>query len=151
MRFLVDTNIIIDHVKDRGSFGDPARKLMMLGFLHEFELWMSSSQITDAYYLLSAGGKRSLANMAKSELKDARLSVRVCSLTEADVDAALDSTWDDFEDACVYQCALKLKADAIVTRNQRNFDKSSIKVFDCEELFAYLENEKGLSYDYLPF
>lgn len=147
MRLLVDTNIIIDHVKNRGSFGGPAQKLMTLGYLHEFELWMSSSQFTDAYYLLSDGGKPSLADEVKGKLKGVREVVRICSLGEADVDAALDSTWDDLEDACVYQCACKLKADAIITRNQGDFEKSSIKVFDCDELFAYLAEEKGLTYE----
>lgn len=46
--------------------------------------------------------------------------------------------------------ALKVKADAIVTRNQEDFEKSSIKVFDCTGLFAYLEEEKGLVYDFVP-
>ena len=67
---------------------------------------------------------------------------RICPSTEADVDAALDSAWDDFEDACVYQCARRLKADAIITRNQKDFARSSIKVFDCDELFAYLEKRR---------
>lgn len=151
MRCLVDTNIIIDHVKDRGSFGIPARKLMMLGFLHELELWVSSSQITNAYYLLSDGGKPSLSGKVKSSLKGVRAAVRVCSFGESDVDAALDSTWDDFEDACVYQCALRMKADAIITRNKSDFEKSSIKVFDCDELFAYLAEEKGLTYEEIPW
>ena len=39
---------------------------------------------------------------------------------------------------CVYQYALKLEVDAIVTRNQKDFEKSLIKVFDRDELFAYL-------------
>lgn len=151
MKLIVDTNIIIDHVKDRGPFGSSAQKLMMLGFLHELELWMSSSQITDAFYLLSDGGKPSLASKVKSGLKGVRAAVRVCSFSEADVDAALDSTWVDFEDACVYQCALRLKADAIITRNQKDFEKSSIKVFDCDELFAYLAEEKGLTYEEIPW
>ena len=42
---------------------------------------------------------------------------------------------------CVYQYALKLEADAIVTR----------KVFDCDELFAYLAEEKGLTYEEMPW
>ena len=44
----------------------------------------------------------------------------------------------------------QIKADAIITRNQKDFARSSIKVFDCDELFAYLEKEKGLVYDFIP-
>lgn len=151
MRFFVDTNIILDYLDERPGFVDSARKLMILGFLQEFELFMSASQATDLFYLLTNGGRASEAESVKKSMRHARQFVRVCSLTEADVDAALESTWHDFEDACVYQCALKLKADAIITRNQQDFEKSSIKVFDCDELFAYLAEEKGLTYEEIPW
>ena len=58
--------------------------------------------------------------------------------------------WGDFEDACVYYAARKIKADAIITRNRKGFAWSSIKVFDCDELFAYLEREVGVSYAGVP-
>ena len=45
MRFLVDTNIAIDHMMDREPFSRSASKLITLGFLHEFELGMSSSKL----------------------------------------------------------------------------------------------------------
>lgn len=151
MNYFVDTNIVVDYLDERPKFFESARKLMILGFLHEFTLWMSSSQVTDLFYLLSNGGRSSEASEVKKSIRDARQFVRICSLAEADVDAALDSTWDDFEDACVYQCALKLKADAIITRNQKDFEKSTIKVFDCDELFAYLATERGLTYEEIPF
>ena len=80
-----------------------------------------------------------------------RKHVHICSLNEADVDAVLDSTWGDFEDACVCQSALKLKEDAIVTRNQKDFEKSSLRVFDCEEFFDHLAEDKGLAYEEIAF
>ena len=51
----------------------------------------------------------------------------------------------------MYQYALKLEVDAIVTRNQKDFEKSLIKVFDRDELFAYLVEEKGLTYEEMPW
>ncbi len=151
MNFFVDTNIVVDYLNKRPEFFESARKLMILGFLHEFTLWMSSSQVTDLFYLLTNGGCPSEGDVAKRSIRQMRKMVRICSLTEADVEAALDSTWGDFEDACVYQCALRVKADAVVTRNQKDFGKSSIKVFDCDELFVYLAEEKGLTYEGIPW
>ena len=151
MRLFVDTNIVLDYLDERPGYVGPARKLMILGFLHEFDLWMSASQTTDLFYLLTNGGRASEATEVKRTMQRARQFIRVCSLNEADVDAALDSTWNDFEDACGYQCALKLKADAIITRNRKDFEKSSIRVLDCEELFDYLAEEKGLVYEEIPF
>ena len=151
MRYVIDTNIFIDFFAHRKPYEDSARKLLLLGALREFSLWVSSSQITDIFFMLTTGPQRMNREQAKTALRMLRKQSRVCSLAEADVDAALDSTWDDFEDACVYQCALKLKADAIITRNQKDFEKSSIKVFDCDQLFAYLAEEKGLTYEEIPW
>ena len=149
MRLLVDTNIIIDYLQDRRPFSELAELLLTLAYVKEHELWVSSSQVTDAFYLLSEGGKPALAENAKHLLRQMRQVVRIGSLGELDIDAALDSPWEDFEDACVYQCACKVKADAIITRNQKDFARSSIKVFDCDELFTYLKDEKGLDYGFI--
>ena len=45
----------------------------------------------------------------------------------------------------------QVEADAIITRNQKDFEKSTIKVFDCDELFAYLAEEKGFTYEEIPW
>ena len=88
---------------------------------------------------------------AKDALRKLRRAVRVYPLAEDDVDAAIDSPWPDFEDACVHRTAVRLKADAIVTRNQKDYLASIVRVLDCEGLFAYLENEKGISYAEIPW
>ena len=151
MRLMLDSSIVIDYLKTRDPFYAGARKLILLGFLAEHELWFSSAQANDVFYTLTGGGKPSLAVQLKRDLKELRRGVRICGVNEVEFDTALDSSWVDLEDACVYQCALKLKADAIITRNQKDFDKSSIKVFDCDELFAYLAEEKGLTYEEIPW
>lgn len=51
-----------------------------------------------------------------------------------------------FSCACVHQSALKLKADAIVTRNKGDFERSFVPVLDCDELFALIEEERGIVY-----
>lgn len=56
------------------------------------------------------------------------------------------SAWIDLEDAFVFQTALKVKADAIVTRNEDGFTQSSIRTFNCADLFDFLEQENGLTY-----
>lgn len=146
LKLLVDTNIIVDFFEDRPPHVESTNLLMSLGAIGEFDLWISSSQFTDAFYLLSAGGKASLVKLTKERLRHIRNYVRVCALGESEIDAALDSPWEDVEDACIYQCALKVKADAIITRNKSDFARSSLKVFDCEELFEYLEKKHGISY-----
>lgn len=71
----------------------------------------------------------------------------IYATNEADYDAVSKSTWDDLEDAFVYQTALAVKADAIITRDKTGFSRSPLPTFDCEGLFDYLEREEGLVYD----
>ena len=123
----------------------------MLGKLHEIELFASASQWTDMFYILSSGGKRSQAQEVKQAFRKLRQGVRVAGLSESDIDDALASAWPDFEDACVYQAGQSVKAEAIITQNLQDFEGSAIPVFDCGGFFAYLQQEKDLTYSLIDF
>lgn len=151
MRLVLDTNILIDISIGREPYVNSATKLFELGYLGEFELWIGSSQITDLIYVITEGGKASLAAEARETMRSLRKSVHVYATNEADFDAVQNSTWDDLEDAFVFQTAMQVKADAIITRDKKGFQKSCLKAFDCEELFDYLEREKGLAYEDIPW
>lgn len=147
MRLFLDTNVVLDHVLGREPFAADAAKLMVLMRLGEFEGWCGASQYTDLFYILTKGPGRVPPEAAKKVIRDLRGIVRTCSLSDEDAESALASTWDDFEDGCIYQMALKVRADAIITRNQADFAKSSIRVFDCTELFDYLTATQGITYE----
>lgn len=150
MRLLIDTNIIIDFALRREPFFEQARLLMTLGELGEFDLFISGSQITDVYYLLSNGGKESRAEPAKRFLRSICDFVRIVPIGQGEIQSALDSDWNDFEDACVYQAARSVKADAIITRNRKDFEKSHIKVFGCDGFFEWLKNAMNVEYTEMP-
>ena len=67
MRLMLDSSIVIDYLKTRDPFYAGARKLILLGFLAEHELWFSSAQANDDVYTLTRGGKRSLAVQLKRD------------------------------------------------------------------------------------
>lgn len=144
MKLLLDTNILLDCMMDRQPFAADARKLLIMGALGEADLWMSPSQFTDAFYLLTEGDKPRLADMVKLRLLKVKRLARICTLGEYDIENVLESSWPDFEDACLYQCAKKLHVDAIITRNKADFERSTVPVYDCTEFFAYLEDACGL-------
>lgn len=146
MRLLVDTNIVIDHLRKRHPHADSARLLLALGKLGEFELWLSPTQMGDAFYLLTDGGKRTLSHQVHEELRELRKAVRICQYGEQEIDKALHLGWPDFEDALVYEAARAIKADAILTRNQEDFEKSTIPTFDCDEFFDWYASEHGIHY-----
>ena len=47
---------------------------------------------------------------------------------------ALTCEWKDYEDAIQYMSAVREGADCIVTRNKKDFQKSSIPVYTIDEL-----------------
>lgn len=147
MRLVLDTNILLDIVMGREPYVSSADKLVTLGYLGEFELWIGSSQITDMLYVITEGGKPSLADEARRKMKLLRKSMHVYATNEADYDAVSQSAWGDLEDVFVYQTAVAVKADAIITRDKDGFEKSPLKAFDCDGFFAHLESEKSLTYD----
>lgn len=148
-KLLLDTNVIIDFLRMREPRFESARLLMIAGKVGEFSLWMSSSQITDLIYILSDGGKRSLMNETLRMLRGIRPIVNVASVTANETDKILETTWKDPEDALLFEIALKLHADAIITSNAKDFESDAIRVLSADEFFETLLEEEGLSYDFV--
>ena len=123
---------------------------MVFANMGDYELWMSSSQVTDLSYLLS-GGRRSEQMAAKKAIMKLRRIVNVCSVGVEEVDRALESPWSDFEDALVHQAAMGFGARCIITRNQADFTMSAIPTFDCTEFFEWFEEKERIHFEEVAF
>ena len=150
-KLLVDTNVLIDYLSMREPFYNEARLLMIVGRVGEFELWMTSSQVTDLIYILSDGGKQSLMPSVLERLRGLRTFVEVFAVGGAEVDRMLASAWKDPEDALMFESALSLKADAIITRNAKDFESSLVRAMTAREFFSWLRDEKGVDYQEVAF
>ena len=71
--------------------------------------------------------------------------VNVYAAGVQEIRQGLRACWDDPEDAMLHAVAQKIQAAAIITRNQADFEKSPIPVFDCQEFFEDLAS-KGVQY-----
>lgn len=145
-RFVVDTNVLIDYLVERKPFNAKAELLMALGYINEFELWIGTSQVSDLIYIITDGGKLSLSEYAQATMTALKKMLHIYATDAEDYDNVARCSFDDLEDAFVFQTALKVKADAIITRDKAGFAHSSIKVFDCDELFDKLAKEKDIEY-----
>lgn len=144
MRLLLDSSIIIDYLARRAPFCESAERLMLLGKTGDHELWVSTTQANDIFYVLGEG-KKSNAPRVKEAMGKLKTFLRFCGLDEDGFLHALDSTWEDLEDACVHEVALRLSADAIVTRNKKDFRQSAVPVYDCGELLRLTGADEGFS------
>ena len=142
MKALMDTCIIIDALQNRQPFCEDAQKIFLLCANDEFEGFLTAKAITDIYYLTH----RYLHNDKATR----EIIVKLCKLfsivdtSSLDIINALSSEVSDFEDAVMIESALRYGTDCIVTRNVKDYSKSSIPIFDPEEFISFLVNrEKG--------
>jgi len=118
IKALIDTNVIIDVGRNRLPFYHDSAEIFRLideNVLHGF---VSSSIITDIFYLLQKDeGKEKALNFLKALVE----VVDVLSVDKDTINAALASGWTDFEDAVQTQVAIENDMDVIITRNVKDF------------------------------
>ena len=149
-KLLLDTNIVLDFLHHRDPHFEKARLLMICGRVGEFSLWISSSQATDIIFIMTHGGKKEYVPEVLGKLRTLRIFVNVYPVTDRDVDKMLATTWSDPEDALLADLALKMQADAVITRDE-NFPKpEGIPVLNCDEFFDWIREEFGLTYAEVP-
>lgn len=149
VKVLLDTNILVDFALRREPYFGQARKVMILGYLREIELWMGSSQISDLIYVMTEGGKPQFNQQVQNALAKMLQFLRVYATDEEDCRALTDSNWEDLEDALVHCSALGVKADLILTRDQDGFARSAVRACGYEELFDHLKEALGFDYELL--
>lgn len=93
--------------------------------------YISASAVTDIYYI----SRRQLKNRetVRELLRKLLLVVSVAAVSEADIIAALDSEWGDFEDSVQYTVALSQNVDFIIIRNPGDYRESKTQVLLPEE------------------
>lgn len=137
MKILLDTNIVLDVLMDRMPFSDPAVELFskvedgtVIGYL-------CGTTITTVYYLAS---KTVGTARAQEEIRKLLTIFEVAPVNRPVLESVLAAEFNDFEDAVIHEAACHVGADAIVTRNQKDFRKSRIAVYSSEELAKILSS-----------
>lgn len=138
MKAVIDTCIIIDALQNRQPFCEDAQKIFLLCANDEFEGFLTAKAITDIYYLTH----RQLHNDKATR----EIIVKLCKLfsvvdtSSLDIINALSSEVSDFEDAVMIESAVRYGVDCIVTRNMKDYSKSSLPIFAPEEFISLLIN-----------
>ena len=131
MKILLDTNIVLDLLMDRMPFSDFAVKLFSTVEMGTVRGYLCGTTITTIYYLTS---KTVGAPQAREEIKKLLSLFEVAPVNRHVLESALVADFNDFEDAVIHEAACHVGADALVTRNQKDFSKSRIPVYSSEEM-----------------
>ncbi|MES2832367.1 MAG: PIN domain-containing protein [Pseudomonadota bacterium] len=133
MKILFDTNVILDVYLNRMPHvhqSAPAIAYVENGIITGV---LCAHTITTTFYFLekSLGGESARTHIANL------LSIfDVAAVNRSVLMAALKTGFNDYEDAVIYEAALSVDADAIVTRNGKDFLVTKIPAFTPGELLA---------------
>ena len=124
MKFLLDTNIIVDIISKRDGYLDSLEifKFCETGHVDGF---VSATTVTDVIYILR---KYISPDAVRESVRTLLMIVDVADVLKSDISSAFLSEMKDYEDAVQVSCAKRIKADYIVTHNLKDFDGSAVSV-----------------------
>lgn len=131
MKVLIDTNIVIDLVANRGEFAEPAAHLFKLCEVGKVQGYIYALSVANIVYVM-----RKELDRSQIEAIIAKLSsiISIADMKGDDLKKAAALPIPDFEDALQSVCASRLKADFIITRNLKDFKNSKIMAIKPTEL-----------------
>jgi predicted nucleic acid-binding protein len=134
----MDTNVVIDFLADRQPFSLHAARLFDFAVDEKVKIYISAVSYNNIYYVL----RQSLTNNATIKLLEELAEMtEIVDVTKAIIKQSLKTDFKDYEDAIQYYCALSLsKIDFIVTRNTKDFKKSTLPVLTPVEAIS-LDND----------
>ena len=122
MRLFIDTNIIVDIISKREGYEDSLRILKYCE-IRQVNGVVSAMTVTDVMYILR---KHIAPEAVRDTVQTLLLIVDVADVLKSDISSAFSSGIKDFEDAVQASCSLRIKADYIVTRNLKDFERAAV-------------------------
>ena len=137
MKVLFDTNIILDVLLDRKPFAEHASFLLSKVERSEINGFLCATTVTAIHYLLSKHLDKEKASISISSIVGL---FEVASVNRIVIESALKSKFTDFEDSVLHESARHAGVEYIITRNIKDFKKSTIPVFTPTEFLSILES-----------
>ena len=124
MRVLLDTNVVLDVLLDRRAFVTESLAMVDLVERGAITGLLCATTITTLAYL---AGKTVGKQQASKQIRQLLSLFEIAPVTRAVLDGALASKTSDFEDAVLAEAAHQAGAQAIITRNLRDFAHSPVR------------------------
>jgi predicted nucleic acid-binding protein len=134
----LDTNVVIDFLADRKPFSLDAAKLFNFCVLGKVKIYISAVSYNNIYYIL----RQSLSNTETIKILEELSEIaEIADVSKSIIKKALKTDFKGFEDAIQYYCALSLnKIDFIVTRDTKDFKKSTLSIMTPGEAVSHFDS-----------
>lgn len=124
MRAVIDTCVILDYLQCREPFFDDALNIAIGRANNEFEAYITASSLTDLYYIIHRHTHSSIET--RRIISDLSVLFGLVDTYAEDCINALHSEMKDYEDSVMSETAYRIKADCIVTRNIKDYERSRV-------------------------
>jgi len=126
-KILIDSDVCLDSFTVRYPFNVEADKLLLMVEDSLVQGIVSAESFSNMHYVLR---KFSSSQTSFELLNQLKMIVSIGIVDSEVVTQALQSGWNDLEDAIQYYCAVKESCDAIITRNTKDYTLSEIPVYN---------------------
>lgn len=138
MELFVDSDVILDLLAQRDEFYIYSAKLFTLSDENKVKLYTSPIVFSNLHYLLK---KMTNNQTALKSLRRLKALISILSIDEKIIEQALNSDFNDFEDAVQYFTAVTNRINIIITRNKSDYKKGKITVSTAEEFIKAWESK----------
>jgi predicted nucleic-acid-binding protein len=122
-RLVFDSDVLLDVLLARQPFWQTSAQALDTLCQDKVEGYLAGHAVTNLFYLL----RRHLgANRSREVLTTLLSKLQVAAVTDAVIREALSANFPDFEDAVTHAAARTVSADAILTRNLKDFRTGTI-------------------------
>jgi predicted nucleic acid-binding protein len=135
LKVLFDTNIVLDHLLDRAPHSLLAAEFFSAVERNRISGYLCATTVTTVYYLAYKVMGSENAGIAINKLLEL---FEVAAVNRVVLESSLNLGLPDYEDAVLHQSAIHAGADAIVTRNAKDFKNASLTIYSPPELMALL-------------
>ncbi len=130
IKVFVDSDIILDLLAQREPYFEYAAKLFTLIDQQKIKAYTSPIIFANLHYLLK---KLTSNTVALKSLRKLKTLVNILPVDERIIELALNSDFNDFEDAIQYFTATSSGINLLLTRNKVDYKKSKIAISTSEE------------------
>jgi len=125
MVILIDTNILLDFLQNRETNGEYANKIIEMCAKKTISGFMAAHSISNAFYILRK-------DYSAKERKEMLLGLcYIIDIVDIDkqkiITSLLNEDFADIEDSLQIECAKRVNANYIITRDLLDFSSSSIE------------------------
>ena len=128
MRAVIDTCVILDYLQNREPYFNDALNIAIGRAKREYEAYITASSVTDLYYIIYRHTRD--AGKTRETINSLIMLFGLADTYAEDCINALHNGMTDYEDAVMSETAYRIKADYIITRNEKDYSKSKVPAID---------------------